>query len=173
MRLNIHKKLSKIFFASSLLLLMAAGGWLFYIHQSSKNPLPDSIKQQAGFKLVYPASNAQINPNSYNYQSNQKVLSFSANYSGSNIVFSEQQVPNSLGTDTQDYYPTLGLHPYAQFKTGLGVVALTKFWLSGSLKPAGESGIMVSSGTLLTAHTSKLLTNQQWKDLFDSLKITK
>jgi hypothetical protein len=67
----------------------------------------------------------------------------------------------------------LGIHPYAQFKSNLGQVALTKFWQSGNLKPVGQSAVLAGSGTFLIAHSEKNLANNQWKELFNSIKITK
>jgi hypothetical protein len=65
------------------------------------------------------------------------------------------------------------IHPYAQFKSNLGQVALTKFWQSGNLKPEGQSAVLASNGTFLIAHSERNLTNTQWKGLFESLKITR
>lgn len=94
-------------------------------------------------------------------------------FAGTNLVVSQQPAPESLGLNDQPYYPAIGIHPYAQFKTSLGTVALTKFWQSATLTPTGQSAILASQGTMLVAHSENSLTNQQWKSLFDSLKITK
>ncbi|HSX45803.1 MAG TPA: hypothetical protein VLG27_02230 [Candidatus Saccharimonadia bacterium] len=157
---------------SAIILLIGAGG-AFYITHSYKNPLPANIKSQVSYKAIYPSKTKQIDPASYDYRPDQKTLTFIANVAGNNIVFTEQPAPESLGSAGQIYYPALGIHPYAQFATKLGPVALARFWQSGSLKPAGQSGILASGGTFLTAHSDKNLTNTEWKDLFDSLKITK
>ncbi len=156
---------------ASLIVAIAIVG--LFASRTSGNPLPPKIKSQVSYKVIYPAKTSQITPTSYDYQADQKTLTFSIMDSGNSIVFTEQPAPESLGSGSQVYYPALGLHPYAQFQTKLGPVALVKFWDSGTLAPAGESGVLASGGTLLIAHSSKLLTNAQWKDLFETLKLTK
>jgi hypothetical protein len=150
---------------------LAAG---IYFRQSSKNPLPSDVKNHVKFKIIYPSSNsARIDKSSFVYQPKQGVLTYNVNFAGTNISYSEQAAPNTLGSDTQVYYPSLGIHPYAQFYSNLGQVALTKFWQSGNLKSVGQSAVIASHGTFLIAHSEKNLTNAQWKNLFQSLKITK
>jgi hypothetical protein len=156
-----------------LVLITAVLGGVYYSKQTNKNPLPENIRGVVSYKVIYPSNAKQIDPKSFNYQTDKKTLSFKVNTVASNVVFTEQKAPDALGSDTQAYYPALGIHPYAQFKTKLGQVALTKFWQSGNLKPVGQSAVLASNGTFLIAHTEKNLTNDQWKNLFHSLKITK
>jgi uncharacterized protein YxeA len=171
MHLNI--RIPKKALVLLLVLIVAVLGGVYYSKQNNKNPLPDNIRGMISYKVVYPSNTQQIDSKSFNYQTDKKTLSFKVNTGKGNVVFAEQQVPEALGSDTQAYYPALGIHPYAQFKTKLGQVALTKFWQSGNLKPVGQSAVLASNGTLLIAHAEKDLTNSQWKNLFQSLKITK
>jgi hypothetical protein len=171
MHLNI--RIPKKALTLLLVLTIAVSVGVYYSKQYNKNPLPENIRGVVSYKVVYPSNTKQIDSKSFNYQTDKKTLSFKVNTGASNVVFTEQQAPNALGSDTQAYYPALGIHPYAQFKTKLGQVALTKFWQSGNLKPVGQSAVLASNGTFLIAHTEKNLTNDQWKNLFQSLKITK
>jgi hypothetical protein len=175
MHLNIRFKIpKKIFLIFTLLLVLTASGIVAFLHFRSKNPLPGDLKQHVSFGVIYPASHsAQVDKNSFVYQSKQKVLSFNVNFASAKIAYSEQEAPSSLGSDTQAYYPALGIHPYAQFKSNIGQVALTKFWQSGNLKPTGQSAVLASDNTFLIAHSEKSLTNAQWKELFTSVKIAK
>jgi hypothetical protein len=168
--LNISKKVALILLA---ILILAGAETVFYIRQSNKNPLPSNIKNQVSYKVIYPSETKKINTSSYNYQKDKKILSFNLQKNNNSIVFTEQPAPDNLGSGKDVYYPALGIHPYAQFKIGLGNVALTKFWQSSTLKPEGQSGVLASSGTFLIAHSEKSLTNAEWKNLFESLKITK
>jgi hypothetical protein len=168
--LNIGKK--SVFIFCSLFILAGAGAYLF-INQANKNPLPENVKTQVSYKVLYPSKTGTIDSSSVNYNAANKVLIFNAKEHGTNIVFAQQQAPDAVGSGTDAYYPALGIHPYAQFTTSLGRVALTKFWQSGSLKPVGQSGVLATNGTFLIAHSEKNLTNAEWKDIFESLKITK
>lgn len=174
MRLNINLKISKrAAIITATVLTLAATATIFYLSQWSHNPLPPEVKRQLGYRVLYPSKTSRIDPASYDYQTDKKTLTFSVNMENQRVVFTEQPAPDNLGQDGQVYYPALGIHPYAQFKTKLGTVALTKFWQSGSLKPVGQSGILASNGTVLIAHSEESLTNAEWKDLFDSLVISK
>jgi hypothetical protein len=175
MRLKLSLHISKKTVILALAILVLAGsGIVFYVNQNKKTPLPSDLKDHVKFKAIYPMSkNSQVDTKSFVYQSKNKILSFDVHFASTKIVFTEQQAPESLGSDTQAYYPALGIHPYAQFKTSLGQVALTKFWQSGNLKPVGQSAVLASNNTFLIAHSEKNLTNAQWKDLFESLKTSK
>jgi hypothetical protein len=177
MRVEINLEGPKLKFPKKILLILpvlvlAGAGGFIILHRQSSNPLPSNIKKQITYKALYPAQTSKIKPTTYQYISDQKTLSFTINNKGDDIVFTEQPAPDSLATNGQVYYPALGLHPYAQFQSKLGPVALAKFYKSGNLSPVGESGILATHGTLLIAHSEKLLTNAEWKDLFDSLQIT-
>lgn len=177
MRVNTSGVARKVILASSILFaLSSAGSLALYFKNKNNNPLPSAIKNQLSFKALYPPSASsliKIDSASYNYQASDKVLTFTVNYAGSDVIFSQQPAPDSLGSGKDVYYQVLGIHPYAQFKTNLGLVALTKFFKTGDLKPSGQSGVLATEGTLLTANTTGNLTNEQWKDLFNSLSISK
>jgi uncharacterized protein YxeA len=173
LKINLHVQ-KKILAVIIVLLLCAAGCVYFYLKQNSKSPLPDDLKTHVSFKVIYPSSHkAQIDKNSFVYQAKQKVLTFNVHFESSKVEYSEQEAPAALGSDTQAYYPALGIHPYAQFKSNLGQIALTKFWQSGNLKPVGQSAVLAGEGTFLIAHSEKNLTNNQWKELFKTVKVTK
>ncbi len=147
-------------------------GIILYIVQLTPNPLPPTIRSQVNFKVIVPVSSLiKIDSSSYNYDSDNRLLSFDAIYQGNTISFNEQIAPESIGTDAQPYYSALGIHPYAQFKVSLGTVALTKFWQAGTLIPNGQSGLLLAKGTLLTVHSKNSLSNQQWKAIFNTTKI--
>jgi hypothetical protein len=175
MRLSVNRKVSTRAFITALVLLLLLGSAAFVVlKDNNAAPLPKDLKDKVDFRVVYPAaSNAQIQQTSYVYHAQQRVLNFKVYYADTTVVFSQQPAPRNIGSDTQSYYPALGIHPYAQFGTDLGQVALTKFYQSGSLKPFSQTAVMVSKDTLLAASSEKTLTNEQWKKLFDELKITK
>ena len=173
MHLRINIKISrKLLTVVSILLILMVVAATLYLKQNAKTPLPSDIKNHVSFKVIYPASDrTKVDTNSFVYQAKDKTLSFNVSYNGAKVIFAEQKAPDELGSDTQAYYPALGIHPYAQFKTDLGQVALTKFWQTGNFKPIGQSAVLASRGTFVIAHSDKDLTNQQWKSLFESVKV--
>jgi hypothetical protein len=173
MRLHFSPSISKKVSLGLILLLLLASSLVLFVRTKGHNPVPENIKKQLSYKVIYPAKTEQLDPTSYSYNSDGKVLSYKINHNDAVVVVTEQPAPESLGASTQAYYPALGVHPYAQFQTNLGVVALTKFYHTGSLKPFGQTGFLASHGTLLIAHSEKDLTNAEWKTLFESLKVAK
>ncbi len=163
----------KLLISVAIVLIFAAGAFFLISRLSNKNPLPTSIKSGISYKVIYPSKTAQIDISSYQYQPSDKTLTFKVNASGKAIIFTEQPAPATLGSGSQVYYPALGIHPYAQFQTDLGPVALTKFYQSGTLELAGQAAVLASGGTLLFANSKQSLSNDEWKNLFDSLKISK
>ncbi len=158
---------------ASLTLLLIVGGILIFSLTNNKNPLPRDIKNQISYKAVYPTAKTGTVKSGYQYQANQKTLSFTVKSPNTKLVFTEQPAPQALGSGNQIYYQALGLHPYAQFQSKLGPVALVKYYQSGNLAPFGQSAVLVAHGTLIFIHSEKNLTNDQWKDLINSLNITK
>jgi flagellar basal body-associated protein FliL len=154
----------------AVVFLVVAAVLIVFLLGRDKNPIPPSVKSQLSFRPAYPSSSTS-NSTNFKYQADQKALIYNYNFNGTNIVFTEQSAPSTVGSGSQVYYQALGLHPYAQFVSKLGPVALVKFYNPGTLTPAGESGIMATSGTLVIAHADKDLTNEQWQALFNSLKI--
>lgn len=159
----------------SLFLIIVIGLATFgYLSQQPASPLPSKIKQVVNFKVIYPFTKlVKVDGNSYQYISDKNVLIFTATYNNHYLAFSEQPTPESLGSESQPYYQALGIHPYAQFEIAIGQVALTKFWQSDNLLPAGQSGILSSKGTFLTVRSNDSLSNQDWKNIFTSLKVTR
>jgi len=170
-----HKSRKKTLLIASVVAVAIAilfSLWLFLIHPDI--PVPASIRQKAAFEIIYPSGKtARADSSSFNYQQSQQSLSFTVRAFDSDIIFTEQPAPENAGTGEGVYYPALGLHPYAQFQSKLGPVALARFYESKTLKPRGQSAVLISRGTLLIAHTDRNLSNNQWKQLFESLKITK
>jgi hypothetical protein len=174
MQLKLNLNLSKKAVVLTLLvIILVSAATALYLTKNNSNPIPTDIKNKADFKVIYPSKTSQIDKSSYQYQDEQNTLTFNVIKDGDKIIFSQQPAPDNLGSDSQPYYPALGIHPYAQFKTSLGQVALTKFWQSQTLKPAGQSAVLASGGTLLIANSQKNLSNAEWKNLFESLKIAK
>jgi hypothetical protein len=155
-----------------LLAFVGGGGFYTYANKTNANPLPDNLKNQISFKIIYPENTGHIDESSFLYKTESKVLSFSVKKEDKKIVFTEQTAPENVGDGNQVSFQAIGLHPYANFQSKLGPVALAKFWESKNLDPYGQSAFLVSNGTLLNAHSDKDLTNAEWKDLINSLKVS-
>jgi hypothetical protein len=138
---------------------------------ANSSPVPAQIREQMSYKAIYPADTSVIDGSSFAYQAQQQMLSFNAEVANNQVNFSEEPAPSSIGTGNQVYFQAIGLHPFAQFESELGPVALARFYDSKSLNPAGESAVLASHGTLVIAHSTTQLGNDTWKNLFNSLKL--
>jgi hypothetical protein len=156
------------------MLLLLGGGLALYNRIVNKSPIPAAVQAKLAYKPIYPKNQSSDDVGNFLYKDEDKTLTFiTKTASGTNITIVEQPVPDSLSSGDQVYYPALGLHPYAQFQSKLGPVALTKFWKSGTLEPVGQTAVLASKGTLLLASPDKDLSNAEWKEFFNSLTIAK
>ena len=158
-----------------VLSLIAAGLALLFFQHHDISPIPPNIKKQLSFQAVYPASPASvaIDSNSYNYQAESQALTFKVQFQTVDIILTEQPLPDNFAAGSQIYYQSLGLHPYAQFQAKVGPAALLKFYKSGSLEAQGQTAIMTANKTLILAHPSKDLTNDDWKVFLNSLRLSR
>ncbi len=159
----------------SLLAVAGLAALLFGIYRviQSKNPLPPDIKKQLSFAAIYPGDTKSIDANSYSYKTDDKSLSYELHLGDKRVAITEQPAPESLVDPGQIYYQSLGVRPYAQFQSRLGPVALVKFYEAGTLKAQGQTAILSVKGMLLLAHPDKDLTNAEWKNFFNSLKVSR
>lgn len=176
LRLSIELKLSKpILLVIGAVIIITAMVFFGYKLTVNKNPLPQNIKNQIKFSVIYPKKSSvlKVNENSLDYKQSDKILSFSGNANDNNIIFTEQPAPGDSSTPTTSYYQSLGLHPAAQIQTKLGLAVLVNFYKSGSYDLVGQSAILANNGTLLIAQGNKKLDNETWKSLFNEFSLYK
>jgi hypothetical protein len=63
------------------------------------------------------------------------------------------------------------LRPSASFSVPLGTVSLSNFVTSGDFQVIGVTGILKVKSTSLLARPDTPLTDDQWRSLFESLKV--
>lgn len=149
-------------------LTLIAFGWVLF--RPMQSPVPAHIKQQVGFSILYPAG-SPIDPTSWRYLPSQSTISFTAHKDGFSVIFTEQEVPLAFQDDTAAYDRFIGsLHPFANFQTNLGNVSLIDFVTATDFQPAGQAGILNAKGTLLLVHPDRELSEDEWRDLFRSIR---
>ena len=171
----LAKNSEKIRLLAILILVLAGLGLLIYNRASSDNPVPTDIKKQLSFRTIYPQSpEIKVDTSSFNYQTDQKTLTFTVEYKGNDIVLTERQAPNGL-TEAQNYQ-SIGVHPYSQIQTRLGLVALTRAYIvEKTYEKQGQLAVLAAKGTLLIATRTgdKELSDNDWLNLFNSMKVYK
>lgn len=158
-----------------LALVFACGFW-FWQNRDTSN-IPGSIKSQLPFKAVY-APAGTVAQDSYTFEAERKALIFSLKFDDTDIIITQQPAPDNLAIGSQVYFQALGLRPTAQFATKVGAVAVANFYKTGTLEPAGQTAVLLADDnkTLVLAkpkEPNQKLSNDQWKKLFESLKLSK
>lgn len=133
-----------------------------------KSPvIPKSITSQANFAIFYPVENSQvtIEKNTFKYNKSLGQMSFIVDYLQQQVTFAEQSEPDAFTADPAFYTNFIGkLNGYATFASVNGRVDLTN--------PAninGQTGVMVTKGTLLFAKSTNAISESNWKLLFNDL----
>lgn len=154
-----------------------AGGTFVWLNVYKNDAIISKrILNEANFTIFYPR-NATKNTNDWQlekdrttYDKNSGVLTIHAVQpsTGKQIILNEQPVPGAF-TDVPTQYSTMltTLHEYGELQLGFGTVALTH---PQELK-GGQAAVANKAGTLIFAKPSVNLTNDEWRDFFESLRI--
>ncbi|HET7827277.1 MAG TPA: hypothetical protein VFK97_00220 [Candidatus Saccharimonadales bacterium] len=138
----------------------------------AKNTIPADIRSQLNFHAVYPTKN--YDPNGFHYIASSHALWFSATESGIKVLVTEQSLPANSGDnpaqDPGQMLNQLGVRYFSQIQSKLGVISVAKFW-TRSYDPNGQTAILGTKGTLVLAHPVKDLSQNQWVQFFNSLRL--
>jgi len=137
------------------------------------NPIPDQIKQNVKFVILYPdkTHSQPVISKSLKYDQSSKVFSFVYSTGTADITVAEQATPQAF-TDIPQAYDKLvqNLNEYSSFDSYYGKVSLTKPKEFGNQQTA----VFNSKGTLVFAHQTKgNWTKDQWNDLINHLNTIK
>ncbi len=134
------------------------------------SPVPSAIREQAKFSIMYPAGYTYLNDWAYTDKDNS--VQFTVKKDDYKVVFTEEKTPLEYQNDVAAYNRFIGsLRPRANFDVSLGTVSISNFVTAGDYQVVGETGILNSQGTFLLAHPDTHLTDDQWRALFESLKV--
>ncbi len=133
--------------------------------------MPANIKERASFVIIYPKGYS-IDSKSWKYLTDTSSVEFTAKRDGYSVVFTEEKTPLEYQDDVAAYNRFIGsLRPRANFDVPLGSVSIANFVTAASYEIVGETGILNAKGTLLLAHPDTQISDDQWRNLFESLKV--
>ncbi|HEY2004221.1 MAG TPA: hypothetical protein VGH44_03835 [Candidatus Saccharimonadia bacterium] len=131
-----------------------------------KPPIPGAIKKQLTSTLLVPKdSRFVVDRQSAKYDASLKLLTFNTAAFGQQVVISEQPSPDTFA-DIPDYYSKLvnGMNSYSDFDTAIGTVHLTRpLQLGGK-----QAAVLNAKGTLLFAKSASDLSDDQWRQFFNT-----
>ncbi len=153
--------------------ILSASGVLL-VHQLTPKPyLKPEIAKQISYGAFFPSGvgQAQVDRKSVTYNSANQVLTYSVKTtSGTVVSINEQPTPPSF-VDVPEAFAKLvsSLNPYSSFDSLNGTVHLTMPpQLAGS-----QSAVLNTKGTLLFVRPASNLSEDAWRQLFNSLQIVR
>ncbi len=160
------KLLAVITYVILVMAIMLAGSLMIINrHKTNTIVVPDYIQNQLNFMPVLPKANTEnfnVNQDSFKYDPENKILSYTANGQSTAMTITEQAYPEVIIFDK--FVGALGL--YDEIETKVGTVSLTKPPTANSKQVAVLS---YNNKVLVFIQAQNDLTKEQWKRVFDSL----
>lgn len=178
MAYRITKRRLAVVFTAFLLgvILVVAGLFIFKYIAENHTVINQQILDEADFTIFYPGDSTELDDSwqlqkdrtTYDKESGVLTLHALQPSTGRQVVLNEQPTPGAFADVPTQYSRMLNtLNEYDELQIGFGTVALTHpKELSG-----GQSAVANKAGTLIFAKPSVNLTNDEWKDFFESLRI--
>jgi hypothetical protein len=152
--------------------LIGVGLLIFWLWPGPPNPVPKSVQSQAGFSIIYPV-NYSKKTNGWQYRPSDKSVYYKVTTPDYSVVVTEEKVPLAYQDDQSAFDRFIGsLRPTSTFNSSLGSVSIVNFVTAGDYQNVGQSAILKAKGTLMIVHPSHNLSDDQWSDLFKSLKLS-
>lgn len=150
-----------------LVVLIAGLGWR-YAHPKSR--IPQDIRAQTPFTIIVP-SDTDVTLKDWRYSTVEKNLSYTAYVNDEKVVVTQQKAPLAYRDDKATYDRFVGtLRPVANFQSPLGTVSIFHLFEEGTYVPQGDSAVLLASDTLLIAHPTKAMTDDDWAALFRTVR---
>lgn len=167
----LHKKIHWI---PTLVLtgLLIGLGVIMAVHYKDSPGVSRKIIKDANFSIYYPKDKKGpwvADESTIVMNTEDQLLSFSVRRGNNKVSMSEQPTPDSFSDAPQIYQKLLDqLHQYAEIDTVVGKVTLTH---PEELKGGQSAVVNTSKGTLMFAHPEHDLTDLQWKEYFNTLRV--
>jgi hypothetical protein len=152
------------------MVIVGTGAFVVVDKFIAAGPIPNSIKQQLDFVVLYPpnSSDVHIDRSTVKYDPSNGVLSFVATTYGIKNTITEQATPDTFN-DIPDYYSQFvaKMNDYQTLATYNGQADITR---PSSLN-GDQAAVMNAKGVLLFAHPIHDLSESQWLRFFNSLQV--
>jgi hypothetical protein len=153
-----------------VLLLTATALFLYQYVQIYRGPIPADIYKKINYDIYLPAEGSTVvEPNSYKFTDEERVLTYALSYAGTRITLSQQPEPEIFDEGPVYQHLLNKMHQYEEVKVNMGTVTLTR---PEELK-GGQTAVMRSQGTLFFARPDKDLSSKEWQAFFDVLEEAK
>src|SRR5579862_750287 len=145
-------------------ILIGAALLIFWLWPGPPNPVPKNIKDAASFSIIYPA-NYSKKTSDWQYRTSDASVYYKVIPADYSVVITEEKVPLAYQDDQAAYDQFIGtLRPTATFNSSLGSVSIVNFVTAGDYQNVGLSAILKTKDTLMIAHPSRDLSDDEWRD---------
>ena len=158
----------KILLASIVVVLIGMIILTVVIYRQRRDIIPTSIARKISFVVYWPnSSNVVADRTSIKYDSQKGVFSYTLNLLSVSTTVTEQATPSEF-TDVSGYYSAFinHLNNYDTFDSSSGTVYLTE-----PSNTSGTTAIINHSGTLLFAHAQSKISENDWRQFFNNIKV--
>lgn len=157
---------------AALLVVAVAVTAIYWSFFRATSPVTTAISRQANFAIFYPGKQTgyTADSKSMSYDTQNKLVTFTAQGPGTNLDFTEQATPTSF-VDIPAAYDKLinNLRGYSSFESLHGKVNLTHPKELGG----AQAAVMNAKGTLLFIRPNRDLPDDEWRRLFNGLQLSR
>jgi len=176
MRKKTKQRTIILVFISMSIVIVAGGVFGLFKLLESQTVISKQVLNEANFTIFYPtdtiksASSWQLQKDRTSFDKGSGVLTLHATQAstGRQIILNQQPTPGAF-TDVPTQYSKMlsTLNEYNELQIGFGTIALSHpKELNG-----GQTAVANKAGTLIFAKPSANLTDNEWKDFFQNLRI--
>jgi hypothetical protein len=156
-----------------VILSMAVTGYLLFNNHSAQPIIPPDIRQKVTFVIFNPSQIEKIpewtiDKTKTAYNAENGVLTMVVNKDDITVIFNQQLEPEAFKDVPTQYARMLNsLNQYREISTNIGAVTLTHpKELNG-----GQTAVADKRETLIFAQPNRDLSDDEWKDFFNSLVV--
>lgn len=174
----MSKRTRVIILVSSAFLLIGIGlfgGIQLATNKKLASPdtlIPKNLSDKVSFPVYVPSEKSvwNIEPSKTSYDEQEGVLSLYLNHNNQQIILTQQATPQVFSDVPQQYSKMLSsMNQYAEYQTAFGAIGLTRpKELNG-----GQAAVVNKSGTLIFVKPNSDLSEDEWKNFFNNLRIYK
>lgn len=166
--------MKQILIGISVAIAVLAGVFGALIYADHQRPVSSGVLKDATFTVYLPAENDEtwsVDRSTVQLSKETQVLTMTMRSESATVVITQQATPDPF-RDIPNYYEKLldKLHQYAEIQTAVGKVVLTR---PDELKGGQSAVINTSKGTLMFAHPGRDMSESEWKQYFDALRVAR
>lgn len=163
-------RVAYLFIGALLGVLIAAILVISWFKLHNGIPISNDELKKAGIIVFYPQDPWRVESENVSFNTQTKVLSVPADYDSKRVIMNQQAAPDQF-VDLPQYFDkiTEKMNSYKTIDSAVGKAVLTR---PTELK-GKQVGVLFAQGTLMFVEPKSELTDQDWRELFNSMATTR